>query len=330
MGCAGRGQGGSEPLARGGRRVRLRGPPREPPEAAPGGGGDGLGSLPAPHTPGRAEGEPPAPAAVRRGWGGRPGRQPERGVGQPEGEPAAPAAAHCLPAAPGLWGRGERPAAGAAPSRAPSGRAQGELASETVAAALRSAEPREAAAWRRKEPPPPRPCPFAFIRGDKSAVRQPAFQFTDNDSCMKIDRGALRRRARTPGPRALRPPPAPAPSESAVGREPGGLGRRGGSAARGRGAGASRPAASGRGLRHGRGGRAPSYLAAVWVLIFPAPPPARPLLLPHPAPPLPVAKGKRKQSRFLLGNRRYPSPPPSSPGLGTGSPVGNRSLDPRP
>lgn len=61
----------------------------------------------------------------------------------------------------------------------------------------------------------------------------------------------------------------------------------------------------------------PRYFLAVWVLIFSSLLPVRPLLFspapPHPAPPHPVAKGKRKQSRFLLGNKRYPPPatPPS-------------------
>lgn len=36
----------------------------------------------------------------------------------------------------------------------------------------------------------PPSCPLPVIRGDKSAVKEPDFQFTDNDSCMKIDRGA--------------------------------------------------------------------------------------------------------------------------------------------
>lgn len=70
----------------------------------------------------RAEGARPAPAAVRRGWGGREGRR--RAAGRAararswaaEGEPAAPAAAHCLQTGPRL-GPQEHPTTGAAPSR---------------------------------------------------------------------------------------------------------------------------------------------------------------------------------------------------------------------
>ena len=117
-----------------------------------------------------AAGELPAPAAVRRGWGGREegraGGRPERGVGQPEGGPAAPAAAHSLQTAPALGQRGAprrqqhhsprvcrgepsslRPDPGPHGSAARRGsRAGGKLASETIIIALRSMELLEDAA----------------------------------------------------------------------------------------------------------------------------------------------------------------------------------------
>lgn len=113
----------------------------------------------------------PAPAAVRRGWGGaRAGRRPERGVGQPEGGPAAPAAAHCLQTArsrtEGRIVQSEAGASAAGPRRRVwsvrlCGRAR-------AGRKWDSSSPRRAAGSsgrtqrRRKEPPAAEPLPFRF------------------------------------------------------------------------------------------------------------------------------------------------------------------------
>lgn len=169
-----------------------------------------------------------APAAVRRGWGGaRAGGRPERGVGQPEGGPGG-ARSRPLFANGRLPGRGEHRAGGSGsirPEPWAAGLLRQALRPRTRRSQVELSSPRRAAGSSGRtradgrSRPPLRPFPFAFIRGDKSAVRQPAFQFTDNDSCMKIDRGALHRRALSPpallllpaAPPRVPPPPPPPP-----------------------------------------------------------------------------------------------------------------------
>lgn len=148
-------------------------------------------------------------------------------LGSQRGAPAAPAASHCLQTARSLAeGSTEQSEAGAsaAGSRRPvwsvrlRGRARAGRKWDSRHRSAQPGAPGGRGADGRSRPPL-RPFPFAFIRGDKSAVRQPAFQFTDNDSCMKIDRGALHRRALSPpallllpaAPPRVPPPPLPPP-----------------------------------------------------------------------------------------------------------------------
>lgn len=227
------------------------------------GGGEGRGQPPALALPGAVsaarcglhKGRPRPPRGIVAGGGRAPGpRSCQTWVGRSEGGPAARARSWAARGGPGgsrshplfangrLPGRGERralrsgsirlgPSAAGLVHKAPrprTGRSQVGLRSPRRAA---GSSGRTGADGRSR--PPLRPFPFAFIRGDKSAVRQPAFQFTDNDSCMKIDRGG------SPPPRALAsrsPAPAgcapasssssapsspPPPSESVVGRRAG-------------------------------------------------------------------------------------------------------------
>jgi hypothetical protein len=166
----------------------------------------------------QAEGELPAAAAVRRGWGGRAdGRASSQSaeLGSRRGarrRPQPPTV--CKPPALGQRGaphRQQQHQPGSLRARIPSygsaARLGGSALGNSQVKLLLSPQKHGALGGRRVETegaaaacsrPPLRPYPFAFIRGDKSAVKQPAFQFTDNDSCMKIDRGALHRRALSP------------------------------------------------------------------------------------------------------------------------------------